>query len=141
MMRVFTTLILSFCLFATTIQATSLPENNIAPEVATAIQAFAGQIDAGNLESAFYSGSLRLQESFNQDLWIDQTRRTFNSLGNIINRKLVKSRTLTAFPMLPDDSYLIVYHELKMDLKAKALEIALLRNEDGQWKICAYSVR
>ena len=140
-MKIFTALLLSFCLFATTTQATSLPEKNIDPAVVIAVTAFADQINAGNLVSAFYSGSIRLQESFNQDLWLDQTRRTFQSLGNIINRKLVKSRTLTAFPMLPDDNYLIVYHELRMDFKAKALEIALLRFENGQWKICAYSVR
>lgn len=140
MIKIFS-VFLGICLFMTTAQASSLPEGQIPQEAILAITAFADQVDVGNIESAFYSGSPRLQESSNPELWIDQTRRTFNSLGKIIDRKFVKSSALTAFTMLPDDNYLIVYHELKMGLKAKALEIALLRVDNGQWEVCAYSVR
>lgn len=105
------------------------------------VRQFAKLLDAGRLNTAFQEGSMVLQQSVNRERWIEQKRRTLQLFGRIVSSKLIKTRAIKTFPFLPDNDYLLTYRDIKMERKERAIEVAVLKVEDGQWKMCSYSIR
>ncbi len=135
------TLVIGLCLIATTTFATTTLSQPSKDNAEATVIAFAELVNQNNLEAAYYSGSEYLQISVPEGEWVDKVHRTFILLGKIKTRTPIKTRPVTSFSGLPDDKYLLVHNQIETERKKKANEVALLRVENGQWKVCDYSVR
>ena len=129
-------------LLATSISASNLSSNDHSKASAVeAVSAFASLLDENHQSEAFKSGSDLLQVVSQAEEWTKTNRKIFKLFGKIERRELKNTREVKTFPFLPDNDFLLVYHDLKMENKQRAVEVALLRVEDGRWKVCSYSIR
>jgi len=110
-------------------------------QAVAAALAFSSIIDQENFQAAYWAGSELLRLANDEQEWIDQTGRAQNLLGKVTQRTLKAVRSVTTYPGLPDDEYVIVYFQASSFFKANAAEVLLVHQEAGLPKVCAYSIR
>jgi len=106
-----------------------------------AAMAFAGLIDDGNIQAAYWVGSPLLQLANEEQGWLNKTARTQKVLGKVLERKLKKVRSVTSPADFPDDDYRIMLFDARTEHKDKAAEVILAHKVNGIWQICSYAIR
>ncbi len=102
---------------------------------------FAGLIDDGNIQAAYWVGSPLLQLADDEQQWLDKTERAQKVLGKVLERKLKKIRSVTSPADFPDDDYRIMLFDARTEHKEKAAEVILAHQVEGSWQICSYAIR
>ncbi len=106
-----------------------------------AAETFVKTLDSQNYEFAYQETSLIFKTVQNEDLWLQKAEATRKLMGNTLKRTLKSIKITETYSGLPDGDYILVYFENQMEFKKKASEVVLLKNEDGSWNICHYSLK
>ncbi len=106
-----------------------------------AAETFVKILDSQNYEIAYQETSLIFKTVQNEDLWLQKAEATRKLMGNTLKRTLKSIKITETYSGLPDGDYILVYFENQMEFKKKASEVVLLKNEDGSWNICHYSLK
>lgn len=105
-----------------------------------AAHSFTSTIDDGNIQAAYWAGSPLLRVMNPEQEWFDQTLRSQQVLGKVLERTLNRIRAVASQSLFPDDDYRQVYFETRTERKAKAAEVILLHSVEGVWQVCDYAI-
>ena len=106
-----------------------------------AAETFVKNLDSQNYEIAYQETSHILKTVQNEELWLDKVEATRKLMGTTLKRTLKSIKITETYSGLPDGDYILVYFENQMEFKKKASEVVLIKNEDGAWRICHYSLK
>lgn len=120
---------------------TSASANLLSPDAVQAAAAFARQIDLGDVENAYDQASPLLRLTTERQQWITAVERSQAILGTVEERTLTAVRSVTTFPYLPDGDYRLVQFTARTAHKSEAKEIILLKQDNGWWQVCDYTIR
>ena len=109
--------------------------------VVAAASDFTTLVDADNFLAAYWSGSELLRLANDEREWTAQQERAQVLVGKVTKRTLKAVRSIQTYPGLPDGDYVLIYFETRTTYKAKAAEVLLLRDDQGLYQVCSYSIR
>lgn len=98
---------------------------------------FLGLMDEAAFLAAYDAASEVLRLSYQAQDWVDQATLRQKRLGQVIQRRLMKTRQVASFPNLPDGEYALFFFESQTRRKLRAMEIVLVES-GGYWPVVAY---
>lgn len=110
-------------------------------EVLTVARSFATQLDSGDFQAAYRSASPLMRLLNDEQEWLNDASRTRQVLGKVTKRELRRIRAVDSPSEMPDDDYRLLLFDTSTEHKKSAAEVVTLHKVDGDWKVCAYSLR
>ena len=99
-------------------------------------------VDAGKYAQAWQATAPYFQRLIPKDKWEVEGKRSRESFGNLILRKLKSAQYTKSVPGAPDGEYVILRYDTSFTNKKTAVEtITPMRDKDGQWKISGYFIK
>jgi hypothetical protein len=99
-------------------------------------------VDSGKFGASWKAAAPYFQRMIPQDKWEVSGRRSRESFGNLISRKLKTAQYTRSVPGAPDGEYVILRYETSFTNKKTAVEtITPMKDKDGQWKVSGYFIK
>jgi hypothetical protein len=137
--RVTTSLCIGILLVASLSKSLAAPGDNSADALAMA-QAWMAQIDAGLYDDSYTAGCVAFHEKVSADKWGSVLKTLRLPLGAVVNRKETSHvEKPDGFEGL-DGECLVIKYETSFKNMAAAIEVVVVKREDGKWKGAGYNV-
>jgi len=138
MFHVVTATIFALLLNIGTVFAEQAPEK---PIVAAA-QSWLGEIDSGNYAKSWQQASAYFRGAVTERNWTDALNGARKPLGNLLSRKVAKTRSATSLPGAPDGNYLVMQFATSFTNKKNAAQtVTFMREKDGNWRAAGYYIK
>lgn len=120
----------------------SVPHAGMLPSKALqSAEQFLSMLDNQQWEKAYQAAAEPLRLLNRKQDWIDEQSRRHQLLGQAQQRQLTAVRSRDHYPGLPDGKYLIILYTTRTPTKQEAREVLVLRQGEGHWGVCRYSLR
>ena len=63
-------------------------------------------------------------------------------LGNLVNRKIMRTQESTSLPGAPDGRYVVMFFETSFEKKKAVVEtVTFMLEKDGKWRAAGYFIK
>ena len=110
-------------------------------EAAAAIQAWLGIVDNGQYSESWDNAAFYLKSTTGKKAFEKSIEALRTPLGKVVSREIKSNTYARNLSGFPDGAYVIIQYDTEFKNKKTSVEtVTTMREEDGAWRVCAYTV-
>ena len=109
---------------------------------AQAAQQWLSIVDSGAYAQSWVESAVFFQANISQAEWVRKLENVRQSVGENLERSLVKADYTSTLPGAPDAEYVVAVFKASFKHKVNAIEtVTVAMSDEGRWKVAGYFIK